>query len=253
MSPEKPSPEKLLITLCTYNERENIERLIPAIQQVSPTADILVIDDNSPDGTGQWVDEMAGNDSRIRALHRQKKEGLGGATLAGFRYGIEHGYELLLNLDADFSHHPRYIPLLLEGIQKADVVIGSRYVLGGGIEGWGMIRHLMSRGINGYARFLLRLKTADNSGSFRCYRVAELQRLDFNRIRARGYAFQEEILYRCRRIACRFAEVPIVFEDRRYGHSKINWREVLAALGTIFRLGIDNIFNVSVERDNTAE
>jgi dolichol-phosphate mannosyltransferase len=229
---------RLLVTLCTYNERDNLPALIPEIWRYAPQADLLVIDDNSPDGTGDLAEEWAARDSRVHVLHRPGKQGLGTATLAGFRYAIEHDYTLLLNLDADFSHHPRHIPALLEAIERADVAIGSRYVSGGGVTGWGLRRKFMSRAINGYARLFLRLKTRDNSGAFRCYRVARLRELDLAAIISRGYAFQEEILYRCRRIGCTFSETPITFDDRRHGQSKINVREVLAALLIIPRLGI---------------
>ena len=242
---------RLLVTLCTYNELENLQRLIPEIHQYAPDADILVIDDNSPDGTGRLADEMAQQDARIHVLHRSGKLGLGTATLAGFRYGIEHNYDQLLNLDADFSHHPRYIPALRECLSHADVGIGSRYVSGGGVEGWTLWRHFMSRAINCYARWLLGLKTRDNSGSFRCYRVEKLRQLDFDRVRAKGYAFQEEILYRCRRVGCLFQETAIVFEDRRFGSSKINWRESVAALWVIMRLALDNLMNVSVTQQDS--
>jgi dolichol-phosphate mannosyltransferase len=230
--------ERLLVTLCTYNERDNLPALIPEIWRYAPQADILVIDDNSPDGTGAVADEWAVRDPRVHVLHRPGKLGLGTATLAGFRYAIEHDYTLLLNLDADFSHHPRHIPALLECMRRADVAIGSRYVAGGGVVGWGLRRKLMSRGINGYARLLLRLKTRDNSGAYRCFRVARLRELDLEAVISRGYAVQEEILYRCRRIGCTFAETPITFDDRRYGQSKINAREALAALVIILRLGL---------------
>jgi dolichol-phosphate mannosyltransferase len=246
--------QRLLITLCTYNEIENIERLVPEILEVVPGADLLVIDDSSPDGTGQLADEMSERDPRIHVLHREGKLGLGTAILAGFRYAIDQNYELLINMDADFSHHPRHIPALQECLERVDVGIGSRYVEGGGVQGWGFLRHFMSRGINWYARLLLRLKTRDNSGSFRCYRISKLRELDLDRVRARGYAFQEEILYRCRRIGCTFEETPIIFEDRRYGTSKIGWSEVFSALWMIFRLGIENLFRVSVTKtDQTAK
>lgn len=242
------SAPRLLITLCTYNERENLELLIPEIQQHAPDADILVIDDNSPDGTGELADAIAEADSRIHVLHREGKQGLGSAIVAGFRYGIDQSYDYLINLDADFSHPPHNIPDLSACMERADVAIGSRYVPGGDVVGWGFRRHFMSKGINLYARCLLGLKTKDNSGSYRCYRVSKLRELDFDRVVARGYAFQEEILYRCRRIGCRFEETPIIFEDRRYGESKINWREAVAALWVIFRLGIENLFRVAVKR-----
>lgn len=237
---------RLLVTLCTYNELENLPQLIPEVFQVAEDADILVVDDNSPDGTGELADDLAAKDSRIHVLHREGKLGLGTAIVAAMRYGIEHEYDVVLNMDADFSHHPRHIPALRACLQRADVAIGSRYVAGGGVEGWGLKRHLMSRGINFYARCLLWLKTRDNSGSFRCYRVSKLGMINFDKVRARGYAFQEEILYRCRRVGCRFEETPIIFEDRRFGTTKINWREAVSAVWVIFRLSLDNIFRVPV-------
>ena len=240
----------LLITLCTYNECENLPTLIPEIHAVAPDADILVIDDNSPDGTGQLVDEMGQSDPRIHCLHRAGKLGLGTATVAGFEYGVEHGYSLLINMDADFSHHPSYLAALRLGMSGADVTIGSRYVPGGGVVGWNWVRHFMSRSINIYARLLLGLPNRDNSGSFRCYDVNLLSKIDFTQVRSRGYSFQEEILYMCRRVGCRFSETPIVFEDRRFGTSKINWRESVMAGWIIFRLGIDRVLRRRVTRDD---
>lgn len=237
---------RLLITLCTYNECENLPKLIPEIHAVAPDADVLVIDDNSPDGTGRLADEMAAADSRIKVLHRAGKLGLGTATVAGFRLAIEQEYEQVLNMDADFSHHPRHLPAIRDCLNRVDVVIGSRYVSGGGVVGWNWRRHFMSRGINFYARLFIGLRTRDNSGSFRCYRVAKLAEIDWNRIRARGYAFQEELLYRCRAVGCSFEETPIVFEDRRFGTSKINWKESVAALWVIFRLGLDRLCRTPV-------
>ena len=237
---------RLLITLCTYNECENLPKLIPEIHAVAPDADVLVIDDNSPDGTGRLADEMAAADSRIKVLHRAGKLGLGTATVAGFRLAIEQEYEQVLNMDADFSHHPRHLPAIRDCLNRVDVVIGSRYVSGGGVVGWNWRRHFMSRGINFYARLFIGLRTRDNSGSFRCYRVAKLAEIDWNRIRARGYAFQEELLYRCRAVGCSFEETPIVFEDRRFGTSKINWKESVAALWVIFRLGLDRLCRAPV-------
>jgi dolichol-phosphate mannosyltransferase len=230
--------ERLLVMLCTYNERENLAALIPEIWKFAPAAEILVIDDNSPDGTGRLADEWAARDQRVRVLHRPAKLGLGTAAVAGLRYAVEGGYAFVVNLDADFSHPPRYIPALVALMSEADVAIGSRYVTGGGVVGWGPRRHLMSRAINWYARVLLRLTTRDNSGSFRCFRVARLRELDFNRFVARGYAIQEEILYRLRCIGCQFAETPILFEERRHGSSKIRLSEGIAAGWIILRLAI---------------
>lgn len=237
---------RLLITVCTYNELENIRLLLPELRSVAPEADILVIDDNSPDGTGDAVREAARDDPGILLLHRENKEGLGAATLAGFRYAIENKYSHLLNLDADFSHNPVHIPAILALTETADVVIGSRYVEGGGISGWSLKRHFMSRGVNLYVRMFLGLKTRDNSGSFRCYSVAKLAEVDWDRTLSKGYAFMEEILYRCRRVGCTFVETPIHFEDRRFGETKINWQEVLKAIWAIFRLGIQRILGYRV-------
>lgn len=235
------SQPRILVTLCTYNERENIRLLVPEILRLLPAAKVLVIDDNSPDGTGRVADELAAADGRVNALHRAGKKGLGAATLAGFREAIARGYDFVLNMDADFSHDPAHLPALVDCMQRADVAIGSRYIPGGGIDGWGVGRHFMSRGINWYARLLLGLPTRDNSGAFRCYRVAKLAEIDLDRVRARGYAFQEEILFHCRRAGCRFEETPIVFRERRFGDSKINWRESAAALWIILRLGLKNL------------
>lgn len=240
------SPRRLLITVCTYNERENLPLLIPEIFAHLPDAEILTIDDNSPDGTGQLAEEFAAGNSRVHVLHRTGKLGLGTAILAGFRYAMEQNYEFVLNMDADFSHHPRYLPGLLELMDRCDVAIGSRYVPGGCAVGWPFTRRMMSRGINLYARLLLGLRTRDNSGAYRCYRVSKLRELDLHLIRARGYAFQEEILYRCVRVGCRLEETPILFEDRLRGQSKINYREVVTALWVIFVLGLDRLRGVRV-------
>lgn len=225
-----PSGSRVLVTLCTYNERANLPDLIPAIHEHAPYTDVLVIDDNSPDGTGQVADELAARDPRVRVLHRAAKEGLGVATVAGFRGALAQGYELIVNMDADFSHPPEVIPALVEAAGRVDVAVASRYVAGGGVIGWGPQRHFMSRAINTYARVVLGLKTRDNSGSFRCYRATALRQITLERVRSRGYAIQEELLYRCRRAGCTFEEVPFVFKDRTRGESKISLRDGLTAL-----------------------
>ncbi len=235
-----------LVTVATYNEIENLPRLVDAIFEVAPAVDLLVIDDNSPDGTGRWCDERAAADPRVRCLHREGKLGLGTATMAGMRYAIEQGYRYVLNMDADFSHPPRYLPDLLAGMDPkdgpaVDVMIGSRYVAGGGVEGWPWRRKFMSGGVNLYARWLLGLKAKDCSGAFRCYRTEVLARLDFDRVRSRGYSFQEEILWHLKRAGARFGETPIVFVDRTAGRSKINTREAIAALWIIFALGVRGV------------
>jgi dolichol-phosphate mannosyltransferase len=231
---------RTLVTIATYNERENLPPLVEAIWQAAPDVDILVIDDNSPDGTGQWCDEAARREPRLACLHRTGKLGLGTAIVAGMQYAMEHGYDQVLNMDADFSHHPRYLPALLSAAEHADVAIGSRYCPGGGTEGWPLVRRLMSWGVNTYARWLLGLAPRDTSGAYRCYRVALLRQLDFAAIMSRGYSFQEEILWRLKRLGARMVEVPIRFADRERGQSKINRREALSAVWILFRLGVTN-------------
>lgn len=243
---------KTLITLCTYNELDNLKDLIPELLSLVPDATLLVIDDNSPDGTGQLVEEMGVGDHRIHVIHRAEKMGLGTATLAGFRYAMNHGFDWLVNLDADFSHNPKYVPRLMAKMGEFDVAIGSRYVDGGGVAGWTRGRRLMSQLINMWARLLLGLSTADNSGSYRCYRVAKLNEVDWDLTIAGGYAFQEEILYRCIRVGCRMTEIPILFEDRRYGITKINLQECIIAVWVILRLGLQRLLRRRVRRNNQA-
>jgi dolichol-phosphate mannosyltransferase len=235
-----------LVTIATYNEIENLPSLVDEIFRAVPQVDLLVIDDNSPDGTGAWCDRKAAEDPRLHCLHRSGKLGLGSAILAGMQYALDQGYRQVLNMDADFSHHPRYLPAFLAGMDPPDgppidVMIGSRYIPGGGIEGWGWKRHVMSRGINLYSRWFLGLKPKDCSGGYRCYRTATLAKLDFTAIRSRGYSFQEEVLWRLKRVGARFGETPIVFPDRRKGSSKIDAGESLRALWIILRLGLQNL------------
>ncbi|MFK7817534.1 MAG: polyprenol monophosphomannose synthase [Planctomycetaceae bacterium] len=238
----------MLISLCTYNERQNLENLIPVLFRYAPDAHVVIIDDGSPDGTGKYADELAAENSAIRVLHRKGKQGLGSAILRGFEFAIEDNYEYVLNLDADFSHHPQHIPAMRECMSRADVAIGSRYIDGGGVEGWGFKRHFMSRGINLYAWLTLGLKTKDNSGSFRCYRVSELSKLDFSLVKSKGYSFQEEILYRLDRINARFEETPIYFANRRFGETKITLREGTDAFVLLFKLFLERLRGVPVTK-----
>lgn len=240
------APPKVLVTVCTYKEKENITRLIPAIRSHLPMAHILVVDDNSPDGTADVVRNFASTDDHVHLLLRMQKQGLGAATIAGLKQGIDEGYDFLINMDADFSHPPEVLPQMLAAMDQADVSIGSRYVPGGGVRNWGYIRPFMSWGVNTYSRVLLGITARDCSGAYRCYRVAKLKEIDFQKFRAKGYAFQEEMLYRCARVGCRFAEVPIVFENRVEGESKINSREVVRALKDIALLAVDRVRGVSV-------
>ncbi|MGE4001047.1 MAG: polyprenol monophosphomannose synthase [Planctomycetaceae bacterium] len=241
-----PPTGRVLVTLCTYNERENLGPLIAQIIEAAPDVNILVIDDNSPDGTGILADDIAAERPQVHVLHRPLKQGLGRATLAGLEAALDRHYDFWLNMDADFSHAPQDLPVLLQAMQRADVAIGSRYVPGGGTVGWGVKRHLMSRTINLYARLLLGLRTKDNSGAFRCYRLSRMGMLDLSRFRATGYAVQEELLYRCRRLGCTFTEVPITFHDRRHGQSKINLKEAYLAVWVMLQLAWDRVRGVSV-------
>jgi dolichol-phosphate mannosyltransferase len=225
-----------LVILATYNEIENLPNLVEEILRVLPIADVLVIDDNSPDGTGRWCDERAQLEPRLKCMHRSGKLGLGTATLVGLQHAIDHGYDIAITMDADWSHDPKFINALLAATEHADVAIGSRYCAGGGIEGWPLRRRLMSRYINALTRRLLRIPVRDASGAFRAYRVAALKRINLPDIRATGYAYLEEILWQLNRSGATFIEVPIVFRDRRAGTSKFNLQEAIAKISTLTRL-----------------
>jgi dolichol-phosphate mannosyltransferase len=234
-----------LVVVTTYNERENLPTLVDEIFAHAPQVDLLVVDDNSPDGTGAWVRECALGEPRLKLLARPGKQGQGSAVVAGLWYAIEHGYDAVLSMDADFSHHPRYIRDLLapfEAESTSDVVIGSRYVPGGGVEGWPPRRRLMSLAVNIYTRLMLRLRVRDCSGGFRAYRVTRLAQLDFGQIISTGYSFHEEFLWRVKRLGCRITETPIIFVDRVKGHSKINMQEAWTAVRVIFKLGMQERF-----------
>jgi dolichol-phosphate mannosyltransferase len=232
---------RVVVSLCAYNERDNLAELIPEIRRIVPAADVVVIDDNSPDGTGELIREWSARDRQVHLVARAGKLGLGTATVEALRFAADGGYDWLLNLDADCSHPPRFIPSLLEATERADVVIGSRYVPGGKIPDWPLRRRLMSWGINTLARVFLGLKTRDNSGAFRCYRMSKARQLVGARFLAKGYAFQEEVLYRLKRLGCTFVEVPITFEERRFGRTKINLQEIVAAIAVLFRLGVSRL------------
>lgn len=228
----------VLVTLCTYNERANLEALIPEIWRQAPELHVLVVDDSSPDGTSAWIADWARTEPRLRLLQRPGKQGLGTATLASLRYAIEQHYDWVLNLDADFSHPPEYIPALLALRPHCDVAIASRYVPGGGVIGWPLRRHLMSRAINWYTRLLLGIPARDCSGAFRCMRVALVAKIDLSGFLSRGYAVQEELLYRLQQAGARLAETPFVYAQRRHGSSKISLKEGLIALRIILRLAV---------------
>lgn len=230
---------RLLISAATYNERENLPELLNLIWQYEPTADVLIVDDNSPDGTGQWCADQARQEPRLVCHQRPGKLGLGSATIVAFRKAMEGDYEWLLTLDADLSHPPRFLPAIMKACQPGtDLVIGSRYVPGGAIKNWPLYRRISSRLINAFARQMLVLEPRDCSGAFRCYRVDALRRLDLDQFASSGYAFYEESLWHCAQADFSMAEVPIEFVDRTRGESKIGVREAIKAVWQISKAGL---------------
>jgi dolichol-phosphate mannosyltransferase len=227
---------KILVVLATYNEIENLPGLSAEILRVLPAADLLVVDDDSPDGSGRWCDEAARAEPRIHCIHRAGKLGLGSATLEGFRYAIERGYEVVITMDADWSHDPRHLPELLSATEHADVAIGSRYVAGGAIEGWPLRRRLMSRWNNALSRRWLGLPVYDSSGAYRAYRVEVLRKSSIEAVQSTGYSYLEELLFRLHQAGARMIEVPITFRERRAGRSKLGLREAAGKLATLLRL-----------------
>jgi dolichol-phosphate mannosyltransferase len=218
------------VTVClpTYNERENLEPMVRALTEQGVS--VLVIDDNSPDGTGELADRLAAELEHVEVLHRETKEGLGPAYLAGFRHALAGGAELILEMDADFSHDPKDVPRLIQSAGEADIVLGSRYVEGGSIRNWGPLRRFVSAGGSGYARRVLGVRVHDLTGGFKCFRREVLETIDLEAITARGYAFQIETTYRALRAGLRVVEVPITFVDRERGGSKMSRRIVLEAI-----------------------
>ena len=231
-----------LVAVCTYNERQNLPALVQRVQAALPAADILVVDDDSPDGTGRWAEQAAADDPQFHVIVRKNQRGLGSALLRAVRVAVDEGYQYLLNLDGDLSHDPADLPRLLEVAQHSqppvDVVVGSRYVAGGNIEGWPVRRRVMSRLVNRFATGVLRLPIRDCSGSLRCYRVDTLRKLDLDSIHCRGYAMLEEILLRLYRNGARMSELPITFTERRLGSSKLTWAEAARSAAQMVRLAV---------------
>jgi len=225
---------RALICLPTYNERENLGPITEAILAATPDVDVLVIDDGSPDGTGLLADELAAREPRVHVLHRAKKEGLGKAYLAGFDWALARDYALVLEMDADFSHDPGYLPAMLAKAEEADLVLGSRYVPGGGTVNWGLGRKILSRGGSLYARTILGVRIRDLTGGFKCFRREVLEAIELGTVECSGYAFQIELTYRAILRGFRVAEIPIVFADRRVGQSKMSRRIVLEAIGKVW-------------------
>jgi dolichol-phosphate mannosyltransferase len=219
------------LLLPTYNEAENVEPFVRAVRaQLRPGDRILVIDDNSPDGTGRIADRLAEELEGVEVLHRAGKEGLGRAYLAGFSQALAGGAELILEMDSDFSHDPADLPRLIAAARDADLVLGSRYVPGGGVTDWSLARRLVSRGGSWYARRVLGMPVRDLTGGFKCFRRPVLEHLDLDRVHADGYGFQIELTYRAVKAGFRVVEIPIIFRDRRVGQSKMNARIALEAV-----------------------
>ena len=230
-------PERALVIVPTYNERENIERLIDRVLDQDDRIEMLIVDDGSPDGTGQVVDDIAATNPRVHAFHRPKKMGLGTAYIAGFKWAIERDYEYVLEMDADFSHDPIHLPQFLDAIQDADLVVGSRYQQGRvTVVNWPIARLVLSYGANIYARRVTGLELWDATGGFKCFRGEVLKAIDLEHVRSNGYAFQIEMSFRAWKKGFRIAEIPIVFVDRSEGTSKMSKNIIWEAVWMVWRL-----------------
>ena len=226
-----------LVCLPTFNERENLPSLVPDILKQVPAANILIIDDGSPDGTGEWAAEHASGEPRLHLLQRERKTGLGSAYRAGWNWGLERSFDPIITMDADHSHNPKYLPELLEQLKHgADLSIGSRYVPGGGVKNWPLSRRILSRCANALCRGFLRLPAKDSTAGFRAYRSHVLTTMGFDTVRAEGYSFLEESLWRVHHLGFQVHEIPILFEERREGESKINRLEIMKGAWTLVRL-----------------
>jgi dolichol-phosphate mannosyltransferase len=226
-----------LVIVPTYNEKDNLGPITTAILAADPRIDILVCDDNSPDGTGQLADELAAKEPRLRVLHREKKEGLGKAYLAAFRWALKEGYQFIIEMDADFSHDPKYLPKLIDTARdEADIAVGSRYVEGGGTVNWGIGRQIISRGGSMYVRTILGVPLKDTTAGFKCFNRRVLESINLDEVQSSGYGFQIELSYRALKKGFTIKEIPIVFEDRRVGQSKMSRKIFLEAVKMVWKL-----------------
>jgi dolichol-phosphate mannosyltransferase len=228
--------DRACVVLPTYDEHDNLPKIVPQILAATPEVDVLVVDDASPDGTGEIADELARASQRVKVLHRPRKDGLGRAYLAGFARALAEGYGRILEMDADCSHEPSALPMLLAASREADLVLGSRYVRGGGTVHWGLGRRLLSRMGSLYACLVLRVPVRDLTGGFKCFRRAVLESIDLPTVTSTGYAFQIELTYRAIRRGFRVVEVPITFADRRVGKSKMSRAIVFEALWKVWAI-----------------
>jgi dolichol-phosphate mannosyltransferase len=231
-----------LIVLPTYDEIENIEKMLRALRSIVPSSDVLVVDDGSPDGTGTKAEDLAHELGQITVLHRTEKNGLGSAYRAGFAWGLERGYDAFVEIDCDFSHDPAALPTMLELAETNEVVIGSRYVAGGAIPAWSTSRLLLSRGGNRYASTMLDLQVADSTAGYRVYRKSALEKIHYATVRADGYGFQIEMTYRARRAKASIIETPISFTDRTLGESKMSSHIIVEALWLVTKWGVARWF-----------
>jgi len=227
---------KTLVIIPTYNERENIERIVPLVLDKDPSIHVLIVDDGSPDGTGQIADSMSKENDRIFVIHRQNKSGLGTAYIAGFKFALKKPYDLIFEMDCDFSHDPKYIPHFLEAIRDADLVLGSRYISGVNVINWPMSRLLLSYYANVYSRIITGLPVKDATGGFKCYRREVLETVDLDKVKSNGYSFQIEMSFRAWKKGFKIKEIPIVFEDRKLGQSKMSKKIVREAVWMVWRL-----------------
>jgi len=228
---------RILVIVPTYNERDNIESIVARVLQSVPEANLLVADDSSPDGTGKIADELAIADPRVHVLHRPEKAGLGAAYIAGFRWGLERGHDVLVEMDADGSHAPEQLPRLLAALRDADVVLGSRWVAGGTVVNWPKSRELISRSGNLYTRVALGMPLRDATGGYRAYRRGVLESIDLDSVASQGYCFQVDLAWRAARAGFRVVEVPITFADRERGESKMSGSIVREALWRVTQWG----------------
>ena len=228
--------DKTVVIIPTYDERENVAPISQAVLQHAPDAHILFVDDNSPDGTGDLIDELARNDPRIHVLHRPGKQGLGRAYIAGFRWALDNGYEFIFEMDADFSHNPKELPNFLQAVADADLVIGSRYIGGIRVLNWPLSRLLLSTGASAYVRVVTGLPVYDPTGGFKCFRRRVLESIDLDGVTSNGYSFQIEMNHNAWTQGFRIREIPIVFEDRRMGYSKMNMGIACEAFVMVLRL-----------------
>lgn len=239
-----------IVVVPTYNEKDNIERLVRAILDLKRDLHVLIVDDNSPDGTGEIADRLAGILSEIHVIHRKGKLGLGSAYREGFRYALKEGAPLIFEMDADFSHDPSYLPLFLEKIKDCDVVVGSRYLNGVSVVNWPIRRLMLSYGANIYTRIVTGLRLTDCTGGFKCFRREALEAIDLDRIKSDGYSFQIEMNYRCMEKGFRIGEVPIIFIDRHAGSSKMSKKIVREAVVMVWRLRIGSICRKIFRKNN---